>query len=497
MTGDDGYEKLLHIVGKKSHKSCIILTGRKEVPVIREFENDKDVYSLILGGLSLHESLKIFQERGVNVSSASNEELQTLFDLYNGHPLALNVASSLIRNSFGGNISIFLQQIGKSDYPKTLDIKSLLNKSFKRLSFLEERIFYLLAINYRYLTVQEIQEKIDDLEERMLVENCLYSLYEQSLIERNTSGFALHYIIQEYAKQKLESRIVQSKNLRKNPESLESKDSIVRSIEFSPELREAGTSILMYFNHILRLKYPDVKVKVRIEQDGFILRMVISTPTGHKESIESTLQEYGMVVVGKLSAELFLNDPLEVMALKNKLEIANLELRQTRDLLNLTQNNSQKRIESLEVQVSKLHRLIEMSFQNKDMTLGVIEKMTSQEGKNYDLRGAKFGGGFATEGGLQTGGTLIDVSSTNSLSEAALQIQELLQQLQTQGSTSEEAQQQVAKDLAKQAESDTSVMGKLVQWGKSIADTASKTTVSEAVKRVIKLGLQMAGITMP
>ena len=287
------------------------------------------------------------------------------------------------------------------------------------------------------------------------------------------------------------------KKLKILEEKISNEDSIVRSIEFPPEYREAGTSILMYFNHILKLKYPDLKVKVSIEQDGLILRMLIHTPTGHKESIERTLEEYGRVVVGQLMPEDFLHDPFEVIALKNKLEIAHLELRQTRELLSLTQKNSQQRIESLEEEVDRLHRLIEISLKSKDKILERIGEVSRQDVKNYDFRGAKFGGGFAVKGGIQTSGALIDVSSTNNLSEAASQIRELLQQLQTQGSTSEEAKHKVASDLAKQAEHDSSAMGKLVYWGKSLVDTAGKTTVSEATKGVVKLAFQIAGIPMP
>ena len=116
---------------------------------------------------------------------------------------------------------------------------------------------------------------------------------------------------------------------------------------------------------------------------------------------------------------------------------------------------------------------------------------------NYDLKGSKFGGGFAAEGGIQSGGTFIDISSNNNLTEAAQQIQTLLQQLQTQGMNAEEAQKQGAHDLAKQAEQDPTLMGKLIQWSKSMADTAGKTTVSEATKRVLKLALQIAGISLP
>lgn len=185
------------------------------------------------------------------------------------------------------------------------------------------------------------------------------------------------------------------------------------------------------------------------------------------------------------------------MALKNKLEIAHLELRQARDLLGFTKSSSQKQIEFFELEVNRLHCLIEQSLQTKDVMFGAIGEMTCQERRNYDFRGAIFGGGFATEGGFQAGGALTDASSINNLSEAALLIQDLLQMLQNKGFTLEDAQQQVSKNLADQAENDPGTMGKLVQWGKSMADTAGKTTVSEVVKEVLRLALKLARVSLP
>lgn len=272
---------------------------------------------------------------------------------------------------------------------------------------------------------------------------------------------------------------------------------VERSIEFLPEYWEAGTSILSYFSRVLSVKYPSKKIKVKIEQEGLMLRMVIDTPTGEREEIEKTLEEYGLVVTGKMQPESFLSDPFEAMALKNKLEIADLELRQTRNFLDFTRDNSQQRIESLEVQVNKLHSIIEKGLQSGDHVFGVIRKMSEQDKSTYNLSNAKFGGGFAAEGGFQVGGNLIDLSSTSNLTDAAQQIQELLQQLQGQGVSMEDARQQAANDLAKQAEANPTVMGKLVKWGQSLADTASKTTVSEAAKGVVKLALQMSGVPLP
>jgi len=272
---------------------------------------------------------------------------------------------------------------------------------------------------------------------------------------------------------------------------------IERSIEFPPECWQVGVSILSYFSHILRVKYPNKKIKVRIEQEDLMLRMIIDTPTGEREKVEKVIKDYGLVISGKIHPEDFLSDPFEIMALKNKLEMADLELRQTRQLLDLVRGNSQQRIESLELQVNKLHGIIEKGLQGVENVFGVMRKMSEQNKPTYNFSNAKFGGGFATEGGLQSGGSLIDLSSTSNLTDAAQQIQDLLQKLQESGVSVEDAKQQAANDLATQAEVNPTVMGKLVKWGQSLADTASQTTVSEAAKSIVKLALQMSGIPLP
>lgn len=64
---------------------------------------------------------------------------------------------------------------------------------------------------------------------------------------------------------------------------------INRSIEFPPEFHSAGIGILSYFGTVLREKYPDQEAKVKIEQDGHMVRMVIETEDGNKEIIEKAL----------------------------------------------------------------------------------------------------------------------------------------------------------------------------------------------------------------
>lgn len=106
------------------------------------------------------------------------------------------------------------------------------------------------------------------------------------------------------------------------------------------------------------------------------------------------------------------------------------------------------------------------------------------------------GDGIQNNGSISIGRDYIQGDSINmsqDLSQAAAQIQELLTQLQTQGSSPEEAQQQAATKLATDAQNDPTFKSKLVKWGQSLGDTATKTTVTE----VVKLALRLSGIPLP
>lgn len=110
---------------------------------------------------------------------------------------------------------------------------------------------------------------------------------------------------------------------------------IEKSIEFPQEYYQAGVSILSYFGEVLKQKHPDVRAKVRIEQDGLTVRMHIESATGDREIIEKTLEEYGLVVAEKLPPEALFESRLQIVALEQKLELARMEVRHTHQLLAL------------------------------------------------------------------------------------------------------------------------------------------------------------------
>jgi hypothetical protein len=115
-------------------------------------------------------------------------------------------------------------------------------------------------------------------------------------------------------------------------EEIQAENIIERSLEFAPEYTQAGISILSYFSEVLRQKYPNLNVKVRIEQQGTAVLMHVELPSGVVDTIKEELATYFLVVAGKEKPEALLNNPYHVMALENKLQIANMELRMSHQL---------------------------------------------------------------------------------------------------------------------------------------------------------------------
>ncbi|MCP4104380.1 MAG: toll/interleukin-1 receptor domain-containing protein [Desulfobacteraceae bacterium] len=124
-------------------------------------------------------------------------------------------------------------------------------------------------------------------------------------------------------------------------------DLISRSIEFPPEYHQAGISILNYFSTVLRKKYPDIKAKIRIEQEDLKVTMTIDTLEGDREIIEQALDEYGLVVTGKMLLEEFTDDRLLKIELESKLTQARAEIETQKLLLQYHEREIKKQDEQL------------------------------------------------------------------------------------------------------------------------------------------------------
>jgi hypothetical protein len=115
----------------------------------------------------------------------------------------------------------------------------------------------------------------------------------------------------------------------------------------------------------------------------------------------------------------------------------------------------------------------------------------SIQGDSINIHGNYINNGDSTN----VQGNYINISQD--LAQSAAQIQQRLNQLQTQGYSSEAAQQKVAKYLATQAKTEPSTMNKLTKLGHYLGDAAANGLIGEAVVTVVKTALTLAGFPGP
>ncbi|MCP4108141.1 MAG: toll/interleukin-1 receptor domain-containing protein [Desulfobacteraceae bacterium] len=171
---------------------------------------------------------------------------------------------------------------------------------------------------------------------------------------------------------------------------------IERFIEFPPEYHQAGISVLNYFGTVLKKKLPGTKATIKIEQDGLKVKMIINpVDGGDKEIIEKTLDEYGLVIMGRMTPEEFTKgDKFAKLELKNELRIAYHRIESQRELLQITKEGYNQRIESLELskesleeQVGWLRNIVGKAIQsdhNVNISIGDKSEITPDGDMNHD-----------------------------------------------------------------------------------------------------------------
>ncbi len=89
------------------------------------------------------------------------------------------------------------------------------------------------------------------------------------------------------------------------------------------------------------------------------------------------------------------------------------------------------------------------------------------------------------------------INTSQDLSQAAAQIQQLLDQLQSQGYSSTQAQQKVANDWANEAKNDPKSKNKMIKLGQFVRDAATSSVIGEATVEAVKLALRLSGVPVP
>lgn len=163
---------------------------------------------------------------------------------------------------------------------------------------------------------------------------------------------------------------------------------ITKSIEFDEDAYQAGVSILGYFSTVVKQKYPNTKVKVKIEQEGNTVRLIIDTPEGGRELIEKTLEDYGLVVVGEMQPAELLPDKLHEMQFRHKLDLAVMEVSYTKELLAFAQESHKNEIAHISEEVNHLKEQIRAAFRREDHAKEVLLRIIDNRAIHGEVKDA-------------------------------------------------------------------------------------------------------------
>ncbi len=159
-----------------------------------------------------------------------------------------------------------------------------------------------------------------------------------------------------------------------------------RSIQFQPEYRQAGVSILSFFSEIVRDEFPNQDVRIGIFQTDNTVTLRVETPEGGLlKEVDRALEKFGMVVMGSIKPENISSNPELVRDLKTRLEVTNLELRLRQESYIASSRHYEGRISSLEEQVKQLHGMIGSNLAHQSSLGEILSNMVSRDEMNSNL----------------------------------------------------------------------------------------------------------------
>lgn len=197
--GYEGFGRFLRQCAETRHQSSVLLTSRqKPDELVRHEGSQTPVRTLRLVALDTAACEQLLTEREV-IGSA--EERTQLIQAYAGNPLALKIVAQTIIDLFGGHVGPFLEQGGMIFG----GVRELLYEQYKRLSPLERRIAFWLAIMREPITFNQLQALFVVPLPRTTALEIVNGMYRHSLIERGKlpGSFTLQSVVLEYFTEQL------------------------------------------------------------------------------------------------------------------------------------------------------------------------------------------------------------------------------------------------------------------------------------------------------
>jgi regulator of replication initiation timing len=191
---------------------------------------------------------------------------------------------------------------------------------------------------------------------------------------------------------------------------------IILEFEFPPEYRDAAASLLTYFKRVTNVKFPDIDVRVIVEQSGPIVKLTVWPPSDKSADVSTALQQYRQVISGEMPVNEFLNSKAEIMALKKELDDAKKRIE---DMVDKNERKDLERINFTENIASQALVLARCISSESGGTMAIFNQPNHQVQNQNNAAGK-----LTIEGGIHINGTLTTIDAVRGLRTAAQQIPE-------------------------------------------------------------------------
>jgi WD40 repeat protein len=208
LEGCEDYRSLLREVGTTDHKSCLIITTKKNP--VQVLNVKPKVKHFPIRGLQLEDAKQLLADFNLQ---GSNDEWQTFINYYGGNPFALELKAATESSS---SLCELLRKINNREREHE-EITELLESQFNILSTEEKEIFYWLAINFEPVSYESLSRDIVLDQSINNLSNNLRKLANNLLIEKTGEYYTLHPVVRDYVLEKFIEVIVneiQTSNLK-------------------------------------------------------------------------------------------------------------------------------------------------------------------------------------------------------------------------------------------------------------------------------------------
>lgn len=190
--GYEAYGQMLHQVAYCVHRSCVVLVSREQPKACSSQDiNTPAVRCLQLRGVSPDVGVQLLHMWEL---SERPDALKDMIARYAGHPLALRLAATTVREFFGGDPEAFLA----CEPPLFDDVRYILDQQCATLSPLAKRIMRELAMRPQGMSFQALRDVLGDSLPKHDLLQALRALKRRSLLETYDQGFGLQDLVAEY-----------------------------------------------------------------------------------------------------------------------------------------------------------------------------------------------------------------------------------------------------------------------------------------------------------